>query len=79
VTRQEAIRNVADAYGTVANDRCVGEAEHLESDRELRDVLRALGVSDAEMPARLLALPPDEEIDRKAAENARYWRERVGV
>jgi hypothetical protein len=43
VTRAEALELVEDTFRQVAQDRCVGEREHAEAERELREVLAALG------------------------------------
>lgn len=48
--REEAVRDIAMTYETVINDRCIGNEDEQVRD-EMRNALRALGVTDAEIEA----------------------------
>ncbi len=49
VNRDEAIVHLRCLSDQVAGKFCVGQAERDELDRETRDALRALGVTDADV------------------------------
>jgi hypothetical protein len=49
--RQEAVNALMSAWLQRDSEFCVGATEEAESERELRDALRALGVADEEMGA----------------------------
>jgi hypothetical protein len=49
LSRQDAIMYLSGLHSSVASDRYVDDSEHEEGERELRNALAALGVTEREL------------------------------
>lgn len=49
--REEAVRDIAMTYDATINEYCVGQVEEEAALNDMRNALRALGVTDAEIEA----------------------------